>query len=122
MIMHGSGLIVWLGVSDLEKSCDFYADTLGLELRHLDHNEGWAEFAHPHCAARLLLRLTDKDEISPAGGATVVFDVLDIRQAMEQLQGGGVPFLTEVINHNSHLYATFIDPDGNHLQLRQVAE
>jgi len=118
MIEHGSTLVVWLGVSDLEKACDFYAETLGLKVALLDHQAGWAEFTHPHCGARLALQQVESDELMPSGGATVIFDVPDIELTMEQLEKGGVPFLTGVVPLNGHRVATFVDPDGNHLQLR----
>jgi predicted enzyme related to lactoylglutathione lyase len=118
MIEHGNALVVWIGVSDLEKASDFYAETIGLQVAHLDQQAGWAEFVHPHCGARLALQQVDQDELMPSGGATVIFDVADIEKSMHALEKSGVPFLTGIINLDGHRLATFVDPDGNHLQLR----
>jgi predicted enzyme related to lactoylglutathione lyase len=120
MIEHGSTLVVWIGVTDLEKASDFYAETLGLQVALLDHQAGWAEFVHPHCGAHLALQEVDPEELMPSGGATVIFDVPDIEKTMQQLEKSGVPFLTGVIALNGHRLATFVDPDGNHLQLRDL--
>jgi predicted enzyme related to lactoylglutathione lyase len=120
MIASGTGLMVWLSVSDLQRACDFYGEVLGLSLKHVNDQVGWAEFAHPQAGALLGLRLSEKDEIIPAGGATVVFDVDDLAAGMAELEQAGVPFLTGAMNLNGYRYATFIDPDGNQLQLREV--
>jgi predicted enzyme related to lactoylglutathione lyase len=122
MITPGSGMLVWLSVSDLQKACDFYGEVLGLALQHRNEDVGWAEFRHPHCGTRIGLRVCDKEEIIPAGGATLVFDVTDLRAAMEKLEGQDVPFLTGVMNLNGYSFATFIDPDGNQLQLRETSD
>lgn len=119
MLKHGESLLVWLGVSDLERACDFYAETLNLAVKHLDTQAGWAEFEHPHCSALLALQQIDPDELMPSGGATVVFDVPNLDKSMQNLEKAGVPFLTGKISMNGSQCATFIDPDGNNLQLRQ---
>jgi len=119
MIKNGNGLLVWLGVSDLDRACDFYAETLGLEVLHMDTQAGWAEFSHPKTKARLALQQTDPEELMPSGGATVIFDVPQLNKTMKKLEKAGVPFLTGAISMNGFRIATFIDPDGNHLQLRE---
>jgi len=122
MINHGRGILVWLGVSDLTKTCDFYAETLGLEMMHMDMQSGWAEFVHPNCQTRIAFVETDPDEIQPSGGASLVFDVPDLEECMKKLEKAGVPFLTGIISMNGHTFATFIDPDGNNLQLREYRD
>lgn len=119
MIKHGRGVLVWLGVSDLAKACDFYAEMLGLEIKQMDMQSGWAEFVHPKCKTRIAFIETDPDELQPSGGASLVFDVPNLKESMKKLEKAGVPFLTGVINMNGHSFATFIDPDGNNLQLRE---
>jgi predicted enzyme related to lactoylglutathione lyase len=121
MIGSAAGLLVWVGVSDLPRACDFYGEVLGLSLVHINDQVGWAEFRHPPSDARVGLRLSDKEEIIPAGGATLVFDVPELTAAMADLEQLGVPFLTGPMNLNGWRFATFIDPDGNQLQLREVA-
>jgi predicted enzyme related to lactoylglutathione lyase len=117
-----TGLLVWFGVSDLPRACDFYGEVLGLSLAHLNDQVGWAEFRHPQSGARVGLRASDKEEIIPAGGATLVFDVQDLSVAMADLEKLGVPFLTGPMNLNGWRFATFIDPDGNQLQLREMTD
>ena len=69
MASAGSGLLVWLSVSDLENACKFYAETLGLELVHLNDQVGWAEFHHPACDARVALRQTEKEPVDDYNAA-----------------------------------------------------
>jgi len=120
MAQAKKGLLVWLSVSDLDTACGFYADTLGLTLAHMDPQIGWAEFALPGSDGRVGLRETDEDEIIPAGGATLTFDVDNLEEIMGDLEKAGVMFITGVMSLNGHRFATFIDPDGNNLQLRQA--
>lgn len=120
MVRANTRLLVWLSVSNLDAACGFYADTLGLTLSHMDPQIGWAEFELPSSAARVGLRETEQDEIIPAGGATLTFDVESLEETMAELEGAGVMFITGVMSLNGHRFATFIDPDGNNLQLRQA--
>jgi len=120
MIDKATGILVWLGVSDLKKSAEFYSDALGLNLDHADDESGWVEFNYPQGGARIGLRLADKDEIVTNGGATLAFDVANLEVAMQTMTDQGVAFITGAMSLNGYQFATFIDPDGNQLQLRQV--
>lgn len=120
MFGDGTGVLVWFGVTQMQRACDFYGKTLGLALNHLNEDAGWAEFEVPHCGTRVGLRLTDEEEIYPAGGATLVFDVKNLKTAMRDLEKQNVLFLTGEMNLNGFRFATFVDPDGNNLQLRQA--
>ncbi|MDP8223667.1 MAG: VOC family protein [Candidatus Lernaella stagnicola] len=117
----GTGLLIWLSVSDLSTANNFYTELLGLKPVHVNQDVGWAELLHPGCGAHVGLRLAEKDEIIPAGGATLTFDVNDLENAVAGLERKGVTFITGVMNLNGYSFATFVDPDGNILQLRQVS-
>jgi len=93
---------------------------LGLSLEHVNNEVGWAELHHPSCDARVGLRLTERDEIAPAGGATLAFDVENLEDAVTDMERQGVMFITGVMSLNGFRFATFVDPDGNNLQLRQA--
>ncbi|NLH47862.1 MAG: VOC family protein [Myxococcales bacterium] len=120
MLGEGTGVLVWLGVTQLQRACDFYGKTLGLVLDYQNDEAGWAELRHPASGTRVGLRLTDEDELNPAGGATLVFDVQNLKVSMRELEKQEVLFLTGEMNLNGFRFATFVDPDGNNLQLRQA--
>ena len=122
--MLGATMVVpTLPVTDLERSRDFYAGVLGLEVL-------WEN------PVSIRLRCGDQSEVSIfRRPATVTehtlahFEVTDIEATVAELEARGVPFLdyTEgplvTTGHIAQLGpargAWFRDPDGNTLGLRQ---
>jgi catechol 2,3-dioxygenase-like lactoylglutathione lyase family enzyme len=110
-MIHGTS-VVWLPVSDLQRSLTFYRDTLGLgEIRA----EGdWAELD----ANGLRLGLNASEDPRGDGGAIIAFQPEGgVDGAVEELRSNGVEVPGDVSDHPWGRLATFKDPDGNDLQV-----
>lgn len=107
-----------ISVSDLGKSLNWYGDVLGFELIYKIDDMGWAEVTSP--VKNVTLGLSQVEQVETAGGATVVFGVLDIDTARAYLEQREVRFdgETQTIPEMVKL-ATFFDPDGNKFMLAQ---
>jgi catechol 2,3-dioxygenase-like lactoylglutathione lyase family enzyme len=113
---------VWFFVSDLDRAIAFYRDKLGLALA-LRHGDEWAELdAGPiriglHGVPTGRPPIGGTDGGAPHGG-TAVFSVEDLELSKARLEERGIRFeehLGEVPGYAR--YASFVDPDGNSLQL-----
>ncbi len=112
------GSIVWLPVSDIDRSLEFYTGRLGLEEEQRDSQ--WAELK----AGGLRIGLNAGRQESPAGdgGAVIAFEPDgDLDGAVSELREQGVSFPGEISEHPWGRIATFKDPDGNDLQLYEPA-
>lgn len=111
---------VYYFVSDVNKAVEFYHETLGLEI--MDQDDYWASMSLN--GARLGLHKANKSEFSKSSekraGATVTLNVSDIDQAYEFLSKKGVKFIGEVSKNPWGSHVSFVDPDGNLLDLRQA--
>jgi CreA protein len=105
---------VWFWVTDMDRSVTFYRDALGLEVR-MRHDDRWAELDAG--SIRIGLHGAVDGRPTPPGG-TAVFLVEDLDAATAALRERGVVFedhLGEVPGYAR--YASFVDPDGNAMQL-----
>jgi predicted enzyme related to lactoylglutathione lyase len=108
---------VWLPVTDLDRSVEFYTERLGLERQK--HGDSWAEMNAN--GLRIGLNANGSERPVGEGGAVVAFQSEGgIEQAVEELSGGGVQFAGEITEHPWGRIATFKDPDGNDLQLYEA--
>ena len=103
----------YYSVKDLDKSLEFYQNTLGLKL--LFKNDDWAEFEID--GQRIALH--KKENIPSCGGAVVSFHADPIEEVIEQLKKKGVKFTEELQTFPYGKLAGFIDPDGNLVGLYQ---
>jgi catechol 2,3-dioxygenase-like lactoylglutathione lyase family enzyme len=110
-MIHGTA-VVWLPVTDVQRSLAFYRDTLGLE--EVRAADGWAELD----ANGLHIGLNATESPSGGGGGVIAFQPEGgLDAAVEQLRGDGVEIAGEISEHPWGRVATFKDPDGNDLQL-----
>ena len=100
---------------------DWYADVLGLPVGYGD--AGWQSFQVSE-GSRFAIDYTTFPRSAVEKQAILLsFKVNDIRQEVETLAGRGVRFYpsakTAIFDVGPSLVATFIDPDGNWMQLSQ---
>jgi catechol 2,3-dioxygenase-like lactoylglutathione lyase family enzyme len=114
--------VVSIPVSDQDVAKAFYVDKLGYELM-VDAPFGsglrWLQVRPPGSEASLAL-VTWFDDM-PAGslhGLVIETDDLDV--AYRTMVERGVPFAGPPNATDGGTFATFADPDGNHLSLRQA--
>ena len=100
---------------------DWYADVLGLPKG--DGDDGWQSFQVSE-GSRFAIDYTAFPRSAVEKQAIILsFKVDDIRQAVETLTARGVTFYpsaeTTIFDVGPTLVATFVDPDGNWMQLSQ---
>jgi predicted enzyme related to lactoylglutathione lyase len=114
--MIGGVATVWIPVQDVDRAVGFYRDALEFEVKQQD--ETWAEVD----ANGLMIGLNgnESDGAGVSGGPVVAFQVEDsLENAVEELQGRGVTFDTDISEHPWGRVANFNDSEGNDLQLYQ---
>ncbi|MDJ0975129.1 MAG: VOC family protein [Planctomycetota bacterium] len=115
---YDGGLTASMGVKDLDAAITWYGDVLGFQLLYKLDEMAWAELKTE--TEGVNIGLSQVEDLSPEGGATLTFGVKDIGAARAELEGQGVRFDgdTMVIPDMVSL-ATFYDPDGNKMMLYQ---
>ena len=109
---------VYYWVADMDRAVEFYRDVLGLTLRRRE-GSSWAEFEVG--GRRFALHAQIEGRPSNPGGATAVFAVEDLDRARAQLADRGVEFGHEGDVAGYARFASFMDPDGNTVQLIEYA-
>jgi predicted enzyme related to lactoylglutathione lyase len=115
---YDGGLTAAMGVTDLDRSIEWYRSVLGFRLVYKMDEMGWSELATETKGVNVGLSQVEK--AAPQGGATLTFGVKDIDAARKSLEDRRVRFdgATMTIEGMVRL-ATFYDPDGNKLMLYQ---
>jgi catechol 2,3-dioxygenase-like lactoylglutathione lyase family enzyme len=118
-----SGLMGFVGVSDLDRAREFYGDVLGLELR--DERP----FALVAGLGGAMLRITAVETPAAAPYTVLGWAVPDIEAAVDGLAGRGVAFTRyDGMGQDDRgiwtapggaRIAWFLDPDRNNLSLTQ---
>jgi catechol 2,3-dioxygenase-like lactoylglutathione lyase family enzyme len=109
---------VYYWTADMDRAVAFYSEVLGLPLVRRS-GDAWAEFdAGP---IRVALHGVHEGEAAPTGGATAVFEVDDLDEAMAFLNGKSVAFDQHIGEVEGFArFASFLDPDGNTLPADRV--
>jgi predicted enzyme related to lactoylglutathione lyase len=110
--------LVFYWVSDMDRAVSFYRDVLGLKLLRQE-NATWAEFDAG--GRRLALHSAGEGQPVGGGGATAVFAVKDLNRAKAELSSRGVTFAHEGDVEGYARFASFLDPEGNTVQLIEYA-
>ena len=115
---YDGGLTCSYGVSNLDRSIDWYTTVLGFTLLYRRDDLGWCELSTG--VDKVNLGLSEVEDAGGRGGATLTFGVVDIEAAKAQLDAAGVrqdgpiqdiPGMVRLL--------TFYDPDDNTLMLYQ---
>jgi predicted enzyme related to lactoylglutathione lyase len=110
------GVTVW--TDDLERLLGFYRDTLGLRLR--SRKGDWANFEWGSLRLNLGLHGGVKGRANDPYRIMITFGVSGIHDEYHRLKGQGVEFIrVPEQEHWGGWVATFLDPDGNILQMMQ---
>ncbi|MFC4559220.1 VOC family protein [Virgibacillus kekensis] len=99
---------VFLEVTDIEKSIEWYTDVLDLELRWFQKEGGYAAIE----IGETPLTLVRASEVKPATHCQFNFFTNDIKAAHERLQENNVD-VDEIVDYGDVLSFEFRDPDGN---------
>ena len=115
---------VQLVVEDWPIAVEFYRDVLGFPVEQLFDGEQWASF--DLAGAKLVLYGGGVASDRPKGLDRNAFipnlECEDIYGTVAELEGRGVPFIAPVSdNGEGYRVATFVDPEGNRIQLFEWA-
>jgi CreA protein len=103
-------LTISVNVSDLERSIQWYRDTLGFGVEYRMDEIGWAELKTPFGAVNVGLSQTEEQR---AGGTVPTFGVTDIDLARRHLEGVDVRVDETFDVQGMVKLMGFYDPDGN---------
>ncbi|MGH2740406.1 MAG: VOC family protein [Actinomycetota bacterium] len=110
---------VYYWVSDMDRAVKFYRDIVGFRLIRQD-GRSWAEFDSGE--VRFALHGAIDGRQAEPGGATAVFRVQDLDATRSSLEANGVAFEQHVGEVEGYArFATFLDPDGNQVQIIEYA-
>lgn len=107
---------VIIGSTDIDRSLEFYENTIGLQ-----KSKQWGEMpAHEFETGNVTLAVVQVDCIGMefvASNTPIAFQVDDVAAARAELEGKGVTFLGDAIDSGVCHMGMFSDPDGNALML-----
>src|SRR2546423_13952738 len=86
---YDDALVISIGVSDLERSIEWYRDLLGFELVYKLDEHGWCEVQSPLDGVSVGLGPTESPHVT---GAVPTWTVKDIQAARGHLESNGVRF------------------------------
>lgn len=107
---------VWVYVSDLNKSLDFYQNKIRLKFKFC--NEGWVEFDLGETSFAILQRPIEKDKVVPQK-TRIMFETEDINLFYKTGMKDGIKFIGNIRNESYGKLLTFEDPDGHWLEVFQ---
>jgi predicted enzyme related to lactoylglutathione lyase len=114
--------VVSVPVSDQHRAKSFYLGQLGFSLiaeATFGDDLRWIQVGIPGAQTSLTL-VTWFDQMPPGSLRGLVIDCQDLDKDYRTLTGRGVPFLGPPAKQAGGVFATFSDPDGNQMSLRQA--
>ena len=107
-------------VTDIERSREFYGETLGLPQVNHTEEQGFPEFQLGENISLYLLKLENVgSQFSAPHTASIALRVQDVEETRKQLEAKGVEFGGETFDTGVCHMAFFTDPDGNALMLHR---
>jgi catechol 2,3-dioxygenase-like lactoylglutathione lyase family enzyme len=107
-------------VTDMERSKQFYGETLGLEPVAHREDQGFPEYQLGENVSLYLLDMTKVgSEFTAPHTASIALRVPDVEQARRELEERGVVFAGDTFDSSVCHMAFFQDPDGNALMLHR---
>jgi catechol 2,3-dioxygenase-like lactoylglutathione lyase family enzyme len=114
--------VVSVPVTDQDRALRFYTDEVGFELlAHTSFGNGssWVQVGPKGSEASLTL-VTWFEDMTPGSLRGLVVDSDDLDADHRAMTGRGVRFLGPPSQQPGGVFATFVDPDGNQISLRQA--
>jgi predicted enzyme related to lactoylglutathione lyase len=108
---------VGVPVRDIERSAQFYGETLGIKRNPRAH-QNWPEFETGNVTLGIIVPEAIGREFTP-NPWPIALRVPDVAAARERLETAGVEFQGETLDTGVCHMAFFSDPDGNALMLHR---
>lgn len=109
-------------VSDQEAAKNFYVDQVGMEVlgdNSWGDDQRWVQVGWPDAQTSLTL-VTWFDDMASGSLRGLVLETDDLDRDLRLMTERGVKFLGDPIEQPAGRFATFEDPDGNRMSLRQA--
>ncbi len=107
---------VWVYVSDLQRSVDFYSNCIGLSEKYREGD--WIEFDLGTTSFAILKRPEEKGAVTPSK-TRMMLETKDIVAFYRNLLAKGVKCIGEIREETYGFLLTIEDPDGHWLELFQ---
>jgi len=118
MLFRKIGAVILL-VSDMDRSIDFYKNTLGLLLKNSSHD--WAEFFKDGTTLALHpMKKKLKEQTGSRVGMLVGFMVSNMDETYQNLKKKNVKFVKEPKEEPFGKHAIILDPDGYMISIAQL--
>lgn len=112
--------LVWVVVANLEAAVKFYTEVVGLQLKEIHKEYGWAELKGANGAFLGLAEKNSYDNKPIGSDAVITVSVDNLEKAIEWYQSKGGRLLGNVLEVEGHVkMQTVLDLDGNRLQIVQ---
>jgi len=105
---------VWLYVSDLTRSIEFYRDKVGLPIKFITE-DSWVEFDLGEASFAILKRPEEKGRVVPQK-TRIMFDVNNIEQIKTDFLESGINLIGDIRYEPYGKLLTIEDPDGHWLE------
>ena len=117
--------LVWVTANNLKDTVKFYTDTVGLKLKELNEQYGWAELEGPAGGARLGVAQKQPDSKcsteADMKNAVMTFTVVSLDKAISDMTAKGAKMIGETQEVPGHVKLQMVqDVDGNCFQLVEV--
>lgn len=114
-------MLNWIVVADIEAAIKFFTDVVGLTLQEFHKEFGWAELSGPTGSRLGLAQESPACDKRAGTNAVVTITVDDIVVACKEFQKKGVRLIGEIMEVPGEVkLQTFLDSDGNMMQLAQL--
>lgn len=112
--------LVWITVKDVQEAVKFYTEVVGLQLKEMSEQWGWAELQGKNGARLGICQSCDENPIKAGENGIVTFTVKDLDQAKADMMKKGAQCVGDIQEVPGHVRMQMVrDSSGNHFQLVQ---
>lgn len=120
MALTGKLHIVTVHVTNFDRALEFYRDKLGMTVIQSFKDENFAMFDTGGTPLGIHVPTPDEEGRSPGGVTGMIFEVEDIKKAVDEMKKKGVKIVYGPEKAEwGPMIAGFEDPDGNEYMLTQ---
>lgn len=115
--------LAWIVVNDFKSAIKFYTEVLGMEVKDLNEEFGWAELAGQGSeGARLGIAQSDgHNDVLPGQNAVVTMTVDHLDTSIAEFKKKGVKLIGDVMDIPGHVKMQLCqDKDSNHFQIVEM--
>ncbi len=114
--------LAWIVVNDFKQAVKFYTEVVGLKVKEIHEQYGWAELEGANGGARLgIAQAQGEPNVSPGANAVVTFTVDNIEQVRADFLKKGAVCIGDLQEIPGHVKMQLVrDADGNKFQLAEM--